>query len=45
MKADVDDYREEIHKMVDRITSLQRIIRIYSYVSRIFQLDSQKEEG
>ncbi|MBD5394990.1 MAG: hypothetical protein HDR71_12175 [Lachnospiraceae bacterium] len=45
MKAEVDDYKKEIHKMVDRITSLQRIIRIYSYVSRMLQLDNQKEEG
>lgn len=42
MKANTEDYKKEIHRMVDEIESLPFIIRIYSYVNRIFLIYNQE---
>lgn len=47
MKANMDDYKQEIHRIVDQITSLPRIIRIYSYVKKslLIELEGKEEEN
>lgn len=44
MKANMDDYKQEIHRIVDQITSLPRIIRIYSYVRKTSLIESEEKE-
>lgn len=47
MKANMEDYKREIHKIVDQITSLPRIIRVYTYVrkSLLIELEEKEEES
>lgn len=44
MKVSIDDYKKEIQRMVNEINNLPRIIRIYSYVNRVFMLNNQEKE-
>lgn len=41
MKADIDDYKKEICIMIDKINKLSCIIRIYSFVRRIFSIEME----
>ena len=43
MKA-IDDYKKEIHRIVDNITSLPRIIRVYTYVRKSFLIELEEKE-
>ncbi|MBD5549518.1 MAG: hypothetical protein HDQ97_19420 [Lachnospiraceae bacterium] len=44
MKANMEDYKKEIHRMVDEIKELPRIIRIYSYIKKVFLIHNQETE-
>ncbi len=44
MKANENDYRKEIHVIVDQISSLPRLIRLYSYANRMNQIQKEKIE-
>ncbi len=44
MKANTEDYKKEIHRMVDEIKELPRIIRIYSYVNRVLLIHNEESE-
>jgi len=42
----MDDYKREIHRIVDQIMSLQKIIGIYTFVRRLHIIEiEEKEEG
>lgn len=43
MKANMDDYKREIHRIVDQITSLQKIIGIYSFVRRLCIIEMEEK--
>lgn len=40
----IEDYKNEIHNMVDKIDNLPRIIRLFSYVNKVFQIHMDKED-
>ena len=44
MKNGMDDYKREIHMIVDQIRSLPRIIRIYSFVRKTFLIELEEKE-
>lgn len=46
MKANIEDYKNEIHTMIDKIDNLSRIIRRYSYIKKVLQIyRGEKEEA
>ena len=45
MTATEEDYRKEIHYLIDHIKTLKRIRGVYSYVNRVYEIQSEKKEG
>lgn len=45
MKAGIEDYKKEIHTMVDKIDNLPRIIRLYSFVKKVFEIHNESDNG
>lgn len=41
---DIDDYKKEIHSMINEINDLSRIFRLWSYIKRVFQIHKEENE-
>mgnify|MGYP006928124772 CR=1 FL=1 len=44
MKANIDDYKKEIHIMIDKVNDLSRVIRIFGFVKKIFDIEKEEEK-
>ena len=42
--ATEEDYRKEIHYLVDHIKTLKRIRGVYSYVNRVHEIQNEEKE-
>lgn len=46
MEANIDDYKKEIHFIVDKINDLSRIMRLFSFVQKIYKIEmEERKEG
>ena len=43
-KKGIDYYKNEIHLMVNEIDDLPRIIRLWSYVKKVFQIHKERKK-
>ncbi len=44
MQATEEDYRREIHIIVDHIKTLKRIRGVYSYVNRVYEIQNEERK-
>lgn len=44
MKATIDDYKSEICSIINKIDNMERLIHIWSYVNRVFQIHQEEDK-